>query len=199
MLGTFRLGDQLTIEPASITDIHAGDVICFPGSSGNDAQVICAHRVIAVSVAGLFTRGDNNPCADGTLVTAANLVGKVTHYQRNGVTHRVRGGRLDLLRARLLHARVHLRNWIIRVWRPAYVWLRSSRVLARFWRPAITQITLTTEQGACVKYIYRGQTIARWYPRTRQFECVKPYDLILAPPEDTPSVANRRQLEAETR
>jgi len=183
MLGTFRLGDQLTIAPVSITDIHSGDVIAFPGSVGNDARAMCAHRVIAVTPLGLRTRGDNNARADGSLITAENLLGKVTHYQRNGVTHPVLGGRLGLLRARLLHARVHVRSWIIRVWRPAYVWLRASRVLARLWHPAITQITLMTEQGACVKYVYRGQTVARWYPRMRRFECAKPYDLILTPPD----------------
>lgn len=186
MLGTFRPGDYLTLESVPINDIRPGDVVVYRGldHEGEPGEVV--HRVVAVAPGGLVARGDSNPRADEILVTADNLLGRVTHVERDGRARRVRGRRWGLLRARVLRAWCHVwrRAWrlIVRVGRRPYRWLRNSSLVPRLWRPAVTKMRLTTENGPLVKYVSGRRTVARWWPTTGRFQCRKPYDLIISRP-----------------
>jgi signal peptidase I len=188
MDGTFRPGDYLTLESVPIGDIHPGDVVIYRGLDHEGAPDKVVHRVMAAVSGGLVTRGDNNPHADTTLVTADNLLGRVTHVERDGKTRRVRGGRWGLLLARVLHARCQMRRlgWrvVISVGRWPYRWLRNSSLVPRLWRPAVIQIRLAAEASSLVKYVCSGRTVARWWPATGRFECQKPYDLIIPRPDN---------------
>ncbi|MBI5303642.1 MAG: signal peptidase I [Chloroflexi bacterium] len=187
MRGTFRLGDRLLIAPMSLGEIRLGDVVVFRATNQRDAADEIVHRVVAITSAGLVTQGDNNPCCDAFPVTADNLIGRVTRAERDGKTRSVRGGRIALARVWLARARRHVRRdaWQLITWSGyrVYRWLRDTRIVARLWHPAITQLTLTTEQGRVVKYVLHGRTIARWWQHTNRFECDKPYDLILSRPD----------------
>ena len=184
MLGTFRLGDRLTIEPVSFADVFLGDVIAFPDPIGDDRTGVLVHRVVAILPRGLITRGDNNVRVDTSIVTAENLLGKVTSYERNGVRSKVVGGRLGLLRARLLHARIHIRNLLICIGRGPYGALRRSGLVARWWRPQVTQLRVVSERGALIKYVCGGRVVARWWQQQNRFECDKPYDLVIPRPDE---------------
>jgi signal peptidase I len=188
MLGTFRPGDCLTVESVSITDIRPGDVVVYRGVNREGEPDEVVHRVVVAVPGGLFTRGDNNPHADTTLVTADNLLGRVTHVERDGKTQPVRGGRWGLLHVRVLHARCQMRRlgWrvVTSVGRWPYRWLRNSSLVPRLWRPAVTKIRLATENGPLVKYVSGRRTVARWWPTTGRFECQKPYDLIIPRPDN---------------
>jgi hypothetical protein len=187
MAGTFRPGDYLILEPVPLATIHPGDVVVYQGrdQEGNPDDVV--HRVVAVVPGGLVARGDNNPRPDNILVTADNLLGRVTHAERCGTIHPVRGGRWGLLRARLLHVWVYGRLYGGRVARILGRWpyraLRRSGLVPRLWQPAITRIVLTPADGpAVVKYVSRGRTVARWWPATGRFLCRRPYDLVIRRP-----------------
>ena len=187
MGGTFRPGDCLTVAPASLTDVRPGDVVVYRGPNHQGDAEELVHRVMAVAPGGLVARGDNNPCADTTLVTADNLLGRVTHVERGGKTQPVRSGQLGRLRARFLHAR--RRVWrcawglVVRVGRRPYRWLRNSGLIPRLWRPAVMKIHLATENGPLVKYVCGGRTVARWWPQRNHFECQKLYDLVIPRPD----------------
>lgn len=181
MLGTFHLGDRLTIEPLSIDEIRCGDLVVFQASDGQDGPVEYVHRAIGIAPCGVVTRGDNNPRVDTALVTATNLLGRVTHVERDGAIRPVRGGRLGLWRARLVHARQYLR----RLGRQPYVRLRESRLMCYLWRPYISQVHLATDDGPLIKYLSKGRTVARWWPEEGRFECRKPYDLVIPRPNGT--------------
>jgi signal peptidase I len=186
MLGTFHPGDYLTIEPVPINSIRPGDVVIYRGVNheGEPGEVV--HRVVVAVPGGLLTRGDNNPYADEILVTADNLLGRVTHVERGGKTQPVRGGRWGLLRVRVLHAwrgvRWRGRRLVAFVGRWPYRWLRNSSLVPRLWRPAVTKIRLATENGPLVKYVSGQRTVARWWPATGRFHCCKPYDLVIPRP-----------------
>ena len=121
-----------------------------------------------------------------TVAQAAILYIKNQHVERDGKTRRVRGGRWGLLRVRALHSwhRVRWRGWrlVTFVGRWPYRWLRNSGLVPRLWRPPVTKIQITTENGPLVKYISGARTVAYWWPATGRFQCRKPYDLVIPRP-----------------
>lgn len=193
MAGSFRPGDCLTLEPGSLTDIRSGDVVVYRGLDHKGTEDKLVQRVMAAVPGGLVVRGENNPYTDTTPVTTDNLLGRVMHVERDGKTHRVRGGRLGLLRARVLRARrrVGRREWrlVVRVGRKPYRWLRESGLVPRLWRPSVLRVCLVTENGPLVKYVCSGRTVARWWPAEGRFECQKLYGLVLRR-EDLPVERN---------
>jgi len=183
MKGTFRSGDCLVITAVLLSDICPGDIIIYraPNHSGEKDELV--HRFVASTPNGLVTRGDNNPRVDTTLVTAENLMGRVTHVERNGITRPVRGGRLGLLHARLFRFRLSVWKFIKRLGRVPYRRLRNSNLIPRLWQPNVTTLRFDTEKGSLVKYICNGRTVARWWQQRNRFECDKPYDLVIPRPD----------------
>ena len=183
MLGTFRPGDRLPVEAASLDEVRPGDVVALRVAcpSGDAAELV--HRVVCLQQGGVVTRGDNNRSNDLDLVTAETLLGRVTRVERGGRVRPVRGGRLGQARARLLHARIHVRDFAVRVGRRPYGWLRRSGMVPRLWRPQITCLRVATDKGDLVKYLVAGRTVARWWPEENRFECDRPYDLVIPTPD----------------
>lgn len=189
MLGLFRPGDALTIEPVPMAAVRPGDVVIYRGCNPGGQPVDVVHRVIAVTPGGLATRGDNNPCADQGLVNQENLLGRVTRRVRNGRARRVLGGRRGLLLVRLRRAlRAGLRSGLVlvrTVGRRPYRWLRESGLARCCWRPALTRLALAappaqaTDNGPLIKYIRNRRTVAWWQPGSGRFRCRKPYDLVI--------------------
>ena len=183
MTGTFRLGDCLVIEPLSVADICPGDVVAFRRPENGGGVDTVTHRVVAVTSGGLVTRGDNNRCVDAVLVTAENLLGRVTHVERDGgVVRRVQGGRLGLLRARVLWAGRSALGARGGVGGGPYRWLRERGLLRRLWQPTVMRVRVETDGGPLIKYVCGGRTVARWWPQAGRFECRKLYDLVIPRP-----------------
>jgi hypothetical protein len=166
----------------AVGEVRPGDIVVFRGPDHRAGQEELVHRIVASTPEGWVARGDCNPCSDATPVTADNLLGRVTHVERDGWTRPVRGGWVGLGRARLLHARLAVWRLVKRLGGPAYRRLRSSGLVGRWWRPAVTRLRLDTEEGPLVKYVHAGRTVARWWPERHRFECRKPYDLVIPHP-----------------
>jgi signal peptidase I len=66
MLPTLEGGDLVVIQSTTVNQIHVGDIIVYgaPCSAGGESVV---HRVVNITVAGLITKGDNNPGTDQAL------------------------------------------------------------------------------------------------------------------------------------
>ena len=188
MRSTFLPGDYLAVESISIRDIHLGDVVVYGGANYQNESDKLAHRVVAVVPDGLVTRGDNNTYNDTTLVTAENLVGRVTHVQRNGKRRLVYGRRRGLLRARILHVRHRIWKLIKYMGCRPYRWLLNSSLIDRLWQPSVMKVRLKTENGLLVKYVCEGKTVACWWPKENRFYCRIPYDLVIRR-EDLPQQA----------
>lgn len=187
MAGTFRSGDYLVLEPAAVEDIRPGDVVIYAGRAQAGEPEDVVHRVVARTPGGLVTRGDNNPRVDDVLVTAENLLGRVTHAERRGRTWPVRGGRWGLWQARAFRVGRLARRLMWQLIAPMGRWpyraLRRSGLVARFWRPAIVRLRVETDNGPLIKYTNDGQTVAWWWPAQGRFRCRRPYDLIIRRPE----------------
>jgi signal peptidase I len=185
MKATFRLGDRLIVETVPLTDIYPGDVVVYRGLNNNGDKDELVHRVMCALPNGLVVQGDNNPCADKTLVTENNLVGRVSHVLRDGKKYTVHGKGFGLLRARALYRWRYIWRslWgVVRyMGRGSYSCLRNSGLVARLWCPSIKKVQLMTENGTLIKYVCRNRTVAYYWPANGWFKCRKPYDLVLVP------------------
>lgn len=183
MLGTFRPGDCLVVIPISLDDVRVGDVVIFRNlentSHENDVWV---HRIVSVRQGRFTTRGDNNSYNDLGFLTKDKLLGKVTHALRDGKTCKVWGGMWGFLWARCLHARHPLMYLFRRSFGCYYRWLKESRFASKLWKPTITKLGLQTKEGLLVKYINNNHTVARWWIQQNNFDCRKPFDLVIPSP-----------------
>jgi signal peptidase I len=183
MQGTFRFGDHLMIESVPLNDIRPGDVVVYRRLNHKGVCQELVHRVMCTRSKDLIVRGDRNACNDSTPVTEEDLVGRVSHLNRNGKIYAVRGKTLGLLRARILHGSRHIRevlwNTARRIGRGSYHCLRQSGLIARLWRPSVVKVQLMTEDGPLVKYVCRNRTVAYHWVNEDRFKCRKPYDLVL--------------------
>jgi len=184
MRGIFCLGDYLLIMPVSFADIYPGDVIVYRGTSEQENVEDVAHRVVAITENGLITRGDNNSRHDFTPVQCDQIIGKVVEMERRRRKQVVVGGAKGLRRAKLQWAILRLDRFVRRLFRFPYHLLRNSQIIPKLWRPFITEINLKTERGLLVKYIYKQRTVAIWDVSQHKFNCRKPFDLVIPPPED---------------
>jgi hypothetical protein len=204
MSGTFQPGDCLLLSAILLSDVQTGDVIVFRKINhqagkgelaeaeadnslgevhimGIDQPVMeLVHRVKAITKDGLITWGDNNLYPDSDLVTADNLVGKVTALERHAKRIPVAGSLIGILRARFLRTwKFHLWLLIVKIGRKPYRWLKARKWIPKLWHPTFVKLQLSYENGPVVKYIHGGKTIASWWPQKKRFVCRKPYDLVL--------------------
>ena len=180
MLPTFHPGQLLLVIPLSHTP-GKGDVILFSDPS-QDRNVV--HRVISVSGFSLRTRGDNNLRTDAASIQFEHVLGKVEKEEVSGHLRPVMGGWRGLLRARVRWGTLYVENLVRQTfWRP-YRLLRLSGQVAHIWRPMIVRLQLQNENEPLVKYIHKQRSVATWFPLRKVFECRKPYDLVISPPEE---------------
>jgi signal peptidase I len=147
---------------------------------------LLVHRVIAVRPRGLVTRGDNNPAPDKDFVSPELLVGRVAALERLGRRVRVCGGTGGFIIAsgRRFFRRVARSFFrVVRFpLRPAYRLFRRSGIIGAIWKPRLTAVQFRSPSGPFVKYMRGSRTIAMWWPERRNFQCRRPYDLIIKPP-----------------
>lgn len=181
MHGTLKQGDSLKIKKTSLAELHLGDVITFTSIQRNNQTNELVHRIIKMLFIGPITRGDNNSKNDEEPVTEKNLIGKVTHYERNGKIHKVWNGRLGMLRARVLHGRLHLIRSMKFFLRKPYRLVKKTGIVAKLWRPEIQTIHFQTQDGPLVKYVHNGRTVAKYWKKNNHWWFRRPYDFVIGP------------------
>lgn len=184
MAPLFNPGDMLCARFPVWQNIRPGDVVIIHWGNHINHSEHVVHRVVSVNREYLNTQGDNNLKLDAQVVTNDNLAGLVFSFGRKGKIYSVRGGRLGLFYAHLVHMRNYIWMLIKRVSRRAYRWIRRSGLVARVWQPAISQIRVMTDEGPLIKYCFGTRTVARWWPQQKRFQVVKPFDLVLSDPEE---------------
>jgi hypothetical protein len=190
MRGTLYRGDCIRVTSVKFSDLRPGDLVVYRNTDTPDGKVV--HRIVRIIPGGLIARGDFNAKADLNVVLEEAIIGRVTHIERRGKTHRVRQGRWGLWRGRWLYwwnpKRIQIKGFVVRrifpLGRWFYRWLRESGIVTRLWHPSIVKVQLEGEQGPLVKFVVKGtRTVAYWSPGMKRFSCRKPYDLIIRRPE----------------
>lgn len=184
MKGTFCAGDRLIIMPVPLESIIIGDVIVYQKINylGGVDEVV--HRVVDINESGILTRGDNNLFYDLCPVQVEKIVGKVVAVEGKEKKQIVWGGNLGLWKAKLRWFWLRIDHWFRWLFRNPYHWLRSSKIVLMFWQVKIEKVNMKTELGLLVKYVCNGRTVATWEPSHKRFDCRKPFDLVIFPPED---------------
>lgn len=184
MWPTFRPGDMLLLTSVQPNCIRPGDVISFHRwIQENNSFLLVVHRVQEQAADGFITRGDNNTACDPQPVSGRELVGRVAFVVEDGRRRPVPGGiagQLQVTGQRLWRRIGPFVGWPYRA-------LRASGAVRKLWRPHITRVEVSTGKGTLVKYVHHNRTVARWWPEAERFWCRKPYDLVLAPPQDCSS------------
>ncbi len=181
MLGTFEPGDFLILNAPD--RVRLGDIVVFRAVDQASEAVLVVHRVVKVIPQGLITQGDNTWRRDPFIVPFDSLKGTAVAFNRKGREFSVRGGVWGLVRAAFLHQRAYAWYRFRLAGHDVYAWLRRTKIVRRFWYPALTYAKFNLPDGdPRYKYIWRGRTVARWNPARNQFDCRKPFDLFIDPP-----------------
>lgn len=181
MDGTFKKHDQIQVEKTRINKIRIGDITIFKNLLETGKEVYYVHRVVTFMEKNIITRGDNNPKNDKDPVTEKNLIGKATHYERKRKIHKVWNGRLGMLRARVLHGRLHFIKALKFFLKRPYRILKKTGIVTKLWRPEIETIHFETQDGPLVKYVHKGRTVASCWTDTNRWWFRRPYDFIIDP------------------
>jgi hypothetical protein len=139
--------EMLEVMPYTHRALRAGDVIYFH-APGDGRDIV--HRITAITLDGICTRGDNNPRDDNWLVQPDAVVGRVVSAHRGNVRRTIYGGRVGMAQhfflrgwhcinrrvSRILHAPYHALARIAFVrailparWRPRVVVFEKRRLL----------------------------------------------------------------------
>ena len=185
MQGTFEPGDYLLLAPVAFSDVHPGDVIVYRVKRENGDNEEVVHRVVAITKDGLIVRGDNKLRCDSLFIQPGQFIGKVEFVENKGRKQPVLGGLKGLQKAKLRWKMLWLDIWFRRIFRNPYHLLRNSRVVSKLWHPVIYKMYLHDADGLLVKYIYKQRTVATWDPSQKKYDCRKPFDLVISPPEES--------------
>ena len=180
MRGTFSRGEMLLVVPVTLDQISLGDVIAFRRNGLCNRRGV-VHRAVHRTKRGWVTRGDANQSCDAKPVDETALIGRVYGVKRGAKYYPVIGGYPGYIWSVILC----IWWWLASLLASPYARLRDSELIKRFWRPAVTCVTLSTGQGALVKYLHSGKTVAVWQPEQCVYWCRKPYDLVLDAPGPT--------------
>jgi len=175
---TFQSGDLLYTRPVP-QKLFRGDVIVFADTKMNGFIV---HRIVRASFDSLITKGDHNHLCDPPL-KLDQVVGKVELVENKAGRKQVINGSWGLRMAQIRYFASQLDPLLRQIFRVPYQLLRKSGVVSVIWRPSIVIIHLQSEGQTLVKYIYKHRTVAVWNSALQQFDCLKPFDLIITSPE----------------
>ncbi len=181
MQGTLRMGDTVHVDCDSFESIRTGDIIVYADQAHDDLKTI--HRVVSISHEGLITKGDNCPTPDSLPVTEKNLIGKVSTVDRKGKPHQITGGSTGLRHATRLRTIKKCKTFLYPILNPPYFFIGKLIAKCLNWNPQIHQIQIKSASGTITKHIHNNKTIAHRNPRTKEWHCKKPYDLILKKPK----------------
>jgi len=180
MKGTFKPGDKLVTEKVFYDQIKKGDLIIF-GREADENSDFIVHRVADIAPDGLITRGDNCRDRDIGLVSEEKIIGRVIRFDRRGEIHQARNGWLGVIRAKVLHGRIHIARGVKFFFRTPYLLIRNFGILKKFWHPEIEIIHLNTPDGSLDKYVHRGLSVAIHWIGNNRWYLKRPYDFIIGP------------------
>ena len=177
MRGTFLPGDWLIFERIPFSSIKRGDILTF----FDKTEKRLVHRVIQINTKGIVTQGDNNLSPDADFLIKESMIGRVIDFERNGKFHKVWNGKLGLVRAWVLHERLHFICGAKFFLKKPYRMIKKTGIVVKFWHPKIATIIFETPDGSLVKYIHKGKTVASCWTNTNRWWFKRPYDFVIDP------------------
>jgi hypothetical protein len=177
MQPTFKPGQLLYVRP-DVEDIKPGDVLVY---REKDRYIV--HRVLGMKDNAFITRGDNNPSTDRHPIQRNQVVGRVEINENQDWAKPVKNGQEGLWQAHLVSFYKKLDPKIRLFFGWPYRMLKRSKLISIIWKPHIDRLCLKSDHGIILKYIYQYKTVATWDETRGQFNCKRPFDLVIPVPE----------------
>jgi signal peptidase I len=184
MLPTFIPGQYLYVKK-EVENISIGDVIVF---ETNGTKEYTVHRVISIIGSKIFTRGDHNSTIDKKPVDSERIIGRVESIIENGQLKKFTNGDYELIRVRSRWILLIIKQLVKKPFRPIYQYVKHTLLNSKFIQKKFSEnlqkvIVKSQDGGELIKFLYKGNAVAKWWPEQDQFFCKKPFDLIIPRPD----------------
>jgi signal peptidase I len=170
--------DLLEVVPYHGQPVQPGDVVYFQPPEG-DREVV--HRVVALTTAGIQTRGDNSPRNDPYLLQSSDIIGRVVAAHRGRRRRRIAGGQRGVLvgyRSRLWHL---VNRGVSRLLHNTYRTLARAGRFGR-WLPAKLRpriFVFRTPNLTYAKLLMAGRVIGQYDALTELWHIRRPFRLFV--------------------
>jgi len=182
MLPSFSPGQHLYVKQGA-KDLSIGDVIVFTLNKNKEYIV---HRIISINGSKIFTRGDNNSSIDKTIIDSKNIIGRVEAIVKNGQKITFKTSKFRFLYIHIKWIFLYVKLFIKKPFSPVYIGFKrsfiKSRLSKKIYSTTCKKIKLQSSEGELVKFLFKGNTVAKWWPAQNLFFCKKPFDLIIPSP-----------------
>jgi hypothetical protein len=171
---TLRDPEVMEIMPYDSRALRAGDVAFFLAPEAGRPIV---HRIIRVTPAGIFTRGDNNTREDARLLQPTDIKGQVVAVWRGQKRREIAGGVPGQLTSRWLRWRRVLDRGVSHLLHPIYYALSRREWIARLlpasFRPRV--VVFETQANNQFRLFLGQHIIGRFDDQRRQWEIQRPF------------------------
>jgi hypothetical protein len=175
---TLRYPEVMEIKPCDGGALCAGDVAFFLPSEAGQPVV---HRIIRVTPAGIFTRGDNNTMEDAGLLQPTDIKGQVVAVWRGRKRREIAGGVPGQLTSRWLRWRRVLDRGVSHLLHPIYYALSRRGWIARLlpapFRPRV--VVFETKANRQFRLLLGQHIIGRFDDQKRQWEIQRPFRVLV--------------------
>ena len=168
----------MEILPYDNRSVHVGDVVFFLPPE-TDQPVV--HRIIRVTHAGIFTRGDNNAQEDILLLQSKDIKGQVVAAWRGQKRRTIAGGVQGHLISRWLYWRRILDPGLSQLLHPFYHALSHMQLIAWLlpapFRPRV--VVFHTRGQDQFQLLFKQHIIGRYDERRHQWQIQRPFRLFV--------------------
>lgn len=178
MRPTLKPGDGLTVISYGRKKIKAGDVVLFRHPQEGHKIV---HRVVAVGLQAIRTRGDNNVQIDPWTLQKADIIGRVVSAWRKNRSVVVPGGMCGMVMALAIRAMKKVKLHLSGLFSPVYLRLERSG-LFNVCLPLIPRMRLLSfekPQGTELQLLMGARPIARRTAGSGKWQISRPFRLFI--------------------
>ena len=191
---TLREPEMIEVIPYDNRPLRVGDVIFYLPSQTEQPVV---HRIIRMTPAGIFTRGDNNARKDDYLVQPQSIHGRVVAAWRGQQKRNIAGGLRGRLTGHVLHGRRRVLRAALPWLEPVYQALSRRGSVARLlpvsYRPRV--VVFRTGGRDQFQLLMGQRVIGRYNDQRHQWQIRRPFHLFvdqkLFPRQQAGARANR--------
>ena len=178
MSPTLKAGDNLCVIPYGDNKICVGDVVVFPHPEGSYNVV---HRVVAVDLQGVRTRGDNSINMDPWILNPDDIFGCVVSAKRENRSVTIHGGALGRIFAPILWTLKKVNLLVSRILHPVYHMLARSGIFIKFnwFLPKILVLSFNRIEGREFQLLMGNRVIGRRLPGKDQWQIARPFRLFI--------------------
>jgi hypothetical protein len=172
--------EMMEVLPYHGRAIRVGDVILFHASGRGDPVV---HRVVAITLRGVQTHGDNSPIADEWILQTSDVIGQVVAAWRGARRRRLSQGWRGHARARWWHILRPVRSFVVHLFHAPYYWLVKlgfpRRIFPAKWLPY--RATFQVGEGQIQRMLLGNRVIGEYDSRRGEWQIQRPFRLLIDP------------------